>query len=490
VSRNFSPSLSVKKYATKSLRLELDLSLIKNSICIDAIQVTGVEGKKMAEVHDEEFLMESLLLYYNNQEFSDMAFICGDKKIYAHTTLVHTLCPGLVNSKDVVIDNASFETLSLVVKYVYSGLILITVDNVNEIIRLADKFGLNELKSSCFTFLLRSVDKDTVCDLILRAREKKFDFNADDLVASCLRYIDENTFDVLESEKFILLPEDLVIDILKSDTTQADELTLFKAMVRWGTYQVSLLKDPVPLPKFLEKVAGFIRYPGIDPYELVFTIKPTKIAPHKLYMEAVEYHARPERFEKNPSSQFKARGFSIKGSTILTPILCKHLDKWFEKKPKGFELLYKGGTDGFKCTNFHSKCDNKGATLVVIKSIQGNIFGGFSLKPWNQSSVYSYDKDSWLFSLVNKTGGAPCKLKSFSNNYGTYGNSSYGPTFGGGFDLYISDNCSSGLTSYSNLGHSYATPSGITYGTVNAQNFLAGSYYFQVQEIEVFLIKT
>jgi hypothetical protein len=93
VSRNFSPSLSVKKYATKSLRLELDLSLIKNSICIDAIQVTGVEGKKMAEVHDEEFLMESLLLYYNNQEFSDMAFICGDKKIYAHTTLVHTLCP-------------------------------------------------------------------------------------------------------------------------------------------------------------------------------------------------------------------------------------------------------------------------------------------------------------------------------------------------------------------------------------------------------------
>jgi hypothetical protein len=43
-----------------------------------------------------------------------------------------------------------------------------------------------------------------------------------------------------------------------------------------------------------------------------------------------------------------------------------------------WRLIYKGSEDGFKASDFHSKCDNKPNTLVVIKSSNGNVFGGYT----------------------------------------------------------------------------------------------------------------
>ena len=62
----------------------------------------------------------------------------------------------------------------------------------------------------------------------------------------------------------------------------------------------------------------------------------------------------------------------------------------------------------------------------------------------------------------------------------------YGPTFGGGHDLRIVDNCDKNTNSYSNLGSTYKLPAGYTYGTTQATTLLAGSYKFKVDEYEVF----
>ena len=65
------------------------------------------------------------------------------------------------------------------------------------------------------------------------------------------------------------------------------------------------------------------------------------------------------------------------------------------------ELLYQGSRNGRKGSDFHVKCDDKGATITVIFSSDGFIFGGFSDKSWKASGVwYNYDKDV-LFSLKN-----------------------------------------------------------------------------------------
>ena len=44
-------------------------------------------------------------------------------------------------------------------------------------------------------------------------------------------------------------------------------------------------------------------------------------------------------------------------------------------------LLYQASTDGNTCAYFHRCCDNKGPTLVVIKSGE-YIFGGYTSKSW------------------------------------------------------------------------------------------------------------
>ena len=62
----------------------------------------------------------------------------------------------------------------------------------------------------------------------------------------------------------------------------------------------------------------------------------------------------------------------------------------------------------------------------------------------------------------------------------------YGPTFGGGLDIYISDYASSNSNSEGNLGYTYSPPSGYSYGSTFARTFLAGSYFFTPDEVETF----
>ena len=100
-------------------------------------------------------------------------------------------------------------------------------------------------------------------------------------------------------------------------------------------------------------------------------------------------------------------------------------------------------------------------------------------------SGYQHDRQAFLFSLVNKPGRAPVK---FNQRYGSSSQSIYrcypaGPTFGGGHDLRISFL----HKSYSRLGHTYSPPSG--YGLLGsnlAGTFMAGSFYFNPDEIETF----
>ena len=58
------------------------------------------------------------------------------------------------------------------------------------------------------------------------------------------------------------------------------------------------------------------------------------------------------------------------------------MKSWLPEAMKGeWRLLFRASRDGFAASAFHSKCDNKGPTITVVKS-RGNIFGGFTEKAW------------------------------------------------------------------------------------------------------------
>ena len=106
----------------------------------------------------------------------------------------------------------------------------------------------------------------------------------------------------------------------------------------------------------------------------------------------------------------------------------------------------------------------------------------------DSSNRWQYDSKAFLFSLVNKPGWAPVKLLQtgkYSSSSLRFANT-FGPTFGGGYDIYLSNYASSNTGSYSRLGYTYGPPRGYSYGSTFANTFLAGSHHFQPDEIETF----
>jgi len=85
-----------------------------------------------------------------------------------------------------------------------------------------------------------------------------------------------------------------------------------------------------------------------------------------------------------------------------------HIHEWLPRRK--FNLLYRATRDGFGAKDFHEKCNGKGATLTVIRSEKGFIFGGFTSVSWT-SGKYTLvpDPQAFLFTLINPHSLPPTK---------------------------------------------------------------------------------
>jgi len=147
-----------------------------------------------------------------------------------------------------------------------------------------------------------------------------------------------------------------------------------------------------------------------------------------------------------------------------------------------FSLIYRASQDGFEAAKFHAKCDDKPNTFIIVKSQNGNVFGGYTEKSWSGDG-FKNDSNAFIFSLINKI-NRPLKIKSDSCD-SIICDAYSGSCFGWTGDLCISSNIEGVHKNYSNFGCCYPHPD-FKYGSNEAKSFLGGSEYFQVSEIEVF----
>lgn len=79
----------------------------------------------------------------------------------------------------------------------------------------------------------------------------------------------------------------------------------------------------------------------------------------------------------------------------------KYLQKLLGNKRLVTSLLYRGSIDGWKHKDFHSRCDNKGPTITLMKVKDGDCIGGFTKAKWSPPPYGQYfeDSDSLLFNL-------------------------------------------------------------------------------------------
>jgi hypothetical protein len=122
--------------------------------------------------------------------------------------------------------------------------------------------------------------------------------------------------------------------------------------------------------------------------------------------------------------------------------------------------------------------------LTIIKTAGlPYVFGGFTTMNWSGKSEFKFDQHAFLFSLINEY-NKPVKINIKNPEQAIFVNELYGPSFGSGMDIFICDQSNSNPYSFSNFGFSYQSPDFVK----NTNNFLAGSFNFQAQEIEVYHI--
>ena len=90
--------------------------------------------------------------------------------------------------------------------------------------------------------------------------------------------------------------------------------------------------------------------------------------------------------EKKERNEIEGYFRYIKDSSLLDDKQYHYkLREWFGSDRK-WKLLYRASKDGYTASSFHSCCNGKGPTLVVIKSTEGWIFGGYTTQSWSSNS--------------------------------------------------------------------------------------------------------
>lgn len=111
---------------------------------------------------------------------------------------------------------------------------------------------------------------------------------------------------------------------------------------------------------------------------------------------------------KAKSLNFITEYSGLDGSKIVIDIEDRMLlHKWVAEAINAdakFSNLWKREKNGYASLQFHSQCDDKGHTLIVIMSESGHIFGGFTKLSWKgPNAAYHYDPDAFIFSLAHRT---------------------------------------------------------------------------------------
>ena len=120
--------------------------------------------------------------------------------------------------------------------------------------------------------------------------------------------------------------------------------------------------------------------------------------------------------------------------------------------------------------------------LVVTRAVLNFIFCVFFSASYTPGYVTTYN--AFIFSLNNKEGISAFKSKVADPQSAIYRLSTYGPTFGRGYDIFISDKADSNKKSLAAFGLTYPAPSGVQ----DPLTLLAGSDYFTPDEWEVFYL--
>jgi len=198
-----------------------------------------------------------------------------------------------------------------------------------------------------------------------------------------------------------------------------------------------------------------IRFNHISSEDFLLKVYPFKeLLPNDLINNIFAHHLAPNNRQNINVQPLRKSQFD---SIIITPQHINIFISWIAKTdsyhnirniPYSYKLLYRASKDGNTVSAFHEKCDNKGATIVIVK-IKGTeqIVGGYNPFDWDLSCSEKNTTDSFIFSFTDRKNIETANVGYSNGVYSVSCHSHCGPVFGGNFYFrndgttwYINDN--------------------------------------------------
>ncbi|CAD8172217.1 unnamed protein product [Paramecium pentaurelia] len=245
------------------------------------------------------------------------------------------------------------------------------------------------------------------------------------------------------------------------------------------------------------KMAISLRSPqGFTPFggwtDVLINIKLSYDAPYYILLLLFMVPKSPSlNFNIQSAKQFMMQAvLEQKFDKLLKPNLLKDnfwikivyiLQEKTNKVIKQSNLIYQGTRDGLNNQQYWNKVNGKGNLLMIFKSKSYYIFGAYSPCKW-ESCNGKYIEDNTLSSFIfSQTHDQVYPLKQDQKQNAIYCNSSsYGPVFGGGFDIIIDSNFTDG---YCKLGSSYQFDQ---YKNGSEDPYLFGQNKPEITECEIY----
>ncbi|XP_044737376.1 BTB/POZ domain-containing protein 2-like [Chrysoperla carnea] len=190
----------------------------------------------------------------NNQQFADIYFIFKNDKehqrIPAHKLILSvgsdvfkTMFFGSLPTQtdEIEILDVEPDGFKALLKYLYSQEVQINPEIVMSTLYAAKKYNVAELELFCVDFLEKSLTANNAFLLLNQARF----YDELELAESCLKVIEKNTREALDSDCFIDIDLGTLIAVLERKTLQVFESDLFEAIFLWS--KVECVRKELPV---------------------------------------------------------------------------------------------------------------------------------------------------------------------------------------------------------------------------------------------------
>lgn len=226
---------------------------------------------------------------YQNSQFCDVLLVVGKEatSIKVHKLILAVSSPRFASllfpSKDVkpkelkrspegldIVElvEEDGEIIQIIVSFIYTNDAHVADKNVLALHAASTRYELTRLKEQCETHLQNKLNRDTAVEFYQSLPEGE----ALDCV---MKLIQDKAKYVLESPKFLTLPEEKVISIVKNDKLSIAELDLFRLVVAWAGEQCKikgLESTPANQRAVLSNVLPHVRFPVLGMKDFVIHV--------------------------------------------------------------------------------------------------------------------------------------------------------------------------------------------------------------------------